>query len=205
MNYPETPKGKLEQFGIVGLTDAELLSLLLPVQGKAPAAQRACQMLSEYGGLTATARQTKIPAVLAAMEIARRALAETLRAQDCMSCPAAIRDWLRLTYANNERESFMLITLDAQNRVLKSHMLFYGTLTQTSVYPREVVKQSLADNAAAVVFAHNHPSGVAEPSHADEVLTQCLKQALALVDIRVMDHFIVAGSSAMSFAERGLI
>lgn len=190
MEHPETPKGKLEQFGIIGLTDAELLSLLLPVQGKAPAAQRACQMLAEYGGLTATAR---------------RALAETLRAQDCLSCPAAMRDWLRLTYANNERESFMLITLDAQNRVLKSHMLFYGTLTQTSVYPREVVKQSLADNAAAVVFAHNHPSGVPDPSSADLALTQNLKQALALVDIRVMDHFIVAGSSALSFAERGLI
>ena len=99
MEHPETPKGKLEQFGIIGLTDAELLSLLLPVQGKAPAAQRACQMLAEYGGLTATARQTKIPAVLAAMEIARRALAETMRSGDCLSTPSAMRDWLRLTYA----------------------------------------------------------------------------------------------------------
>lgn len=205
MDYPETPKAKLEQFGICGLSDSELLSLLLPVRAKAPATQRACQMLAEYGSITQAARNTKIPAVLAAMEIARRALAETLRSSDAMSSPAAIRDWLRLTYANTERESFMLITMDAQNRVIKSHMLFYGTLMQTSVYPREVVKQALADNAAATVFAHNHPSGCAEPSHADQVLTQNLKQALALVDVKVLDHFIVAGSSALSFAERGLI
>jgi len=95
--------------------------------------------------------------------------------------------------------------LDSQNRLIEAHELFRGTLSQTSVYPREVVKYTLARNAAAVVFAHNHPSGVAEPSRADELLTQNLKQALALVDVRVLDHFVVAGTSTVSFAERGLV
>jgi DNA repair protein RadC len=98
-----------------------------------------------------------------------------------------------------------VILLDAQNRVLAVDEMFRGTLTQTSVYPREVVKVALRTNAAAVIFAHNHPSGVAEPSRADEALTQSLKQALSLVDVKVLDHFIVAGTSTLSFAERGLI
>ena len=102
-------------------------------------------------------------------------------------------------------EVFVAMFLDAQNRVIETEELFRGTLTQTSVYPREVVKRALHYNAGAVILAHNHPSGVAEPSHADETLTQALKQALALVDIRVLDHFIVAGSSVLSFAERGLL
>ena len=137
--------------------------------------------------------------------MARRALAETLRAGDALGSPGAVRDFLRLTLANREHEVFLAVLLDAQNRVLACDELFRGTLTQTSVYPREVVKCALEHNAAAVIFAHNHPSGVAEPSHADQVLTQSLKQALALVDIKVLDHFIVAGSAALSFAERGLI
>ena len=99
----------------------------------------------------------------------------------------------------------MALFLDAQNRVITIEELFRGTLTQTSVYPREVVKRALHHNAGAVILAHNHPSGVAEPSHADETLTQALRQALALVDIRVRDHFIVAGSGVLSFAERGLL
>ena len=99
----------------------------------------------------------------------------------------------------------MVVMLDAQHRVLASEELFRGTLTQTSVYPREIVKAALKANAAAVIFAHNHPSGVAEPSQADELLTRQLKEALAMVDIKVLDHFIVAGTAALSFAERGLI
>jgi DNA repair protein RadC len=102
-------------------------------------------------------------------------------------------------------ECFWCVFLDAQNRVIAAEELFRGTLTQTSVYPREVVKATLAHNAAAVVFAHNHPSGVAEPSRADELLTQALRQALALVDIRTLDHFVVAGTRLVSFAERGLL
>lgn len=122
-----------------------------------------------------------------------------------LGSPTAVRDYLRLTLAGLEYETFWMICLDAQNRVISAREMFRGTLTQTSVFPREIVKQTLADNAAGVILAHNHPSGVAEPSHADETLTHTLKEALALVDVRVLDHFIIAGDKALSFAERGLI
>jgi DNA repair protein RadC len=136
---------------------------------------------------------------------AMRVLGERARFQDALSSPASVRDYLRLALTGKEREEFWCVYLDAQNRVIAFESLFAGTLTQTSVYPREVVKYSLAHNAAAVIFAHNHPSGVAEPSRADELLTQSLKQALELVDIKVLDHFIVAGVAGISFAERGLL
>jgi DNA repair protein RadC len=116
-----------------------------------------------------------------------------------------VRDYLRLALGGREHEVFVCIWLDAQHRVVKFDELFRGTLTQTSVYPREIVKAALAANAAAVIFAHNHPSGVAQPSQADELLTRNLKEALGLVDVKVLDHFIVAGSQALSFAERGLL
>lgn len=142
----------------------------------------------------------------ACKELMARALAETMRLGDCLSDPAAIRDYLRLIAAGLSQEIFAVLLLDAQNRLIDSVELFRGTLTQTSVYPREVVKLALERNAAALVFAHNHPSGVAEPSTADEALTRSLKTALALVDVRVLDHFIVAGTATpMSFAERGLL
>jgi DNA repair protein RadC len=140
-----------------------------------------------------------------ARELVIRAMREEFQARDTLASPAAVRDYLRLTLMGREYEVFVVVLLDAQNRVLATEELFRGTLTQTSVYPREVVKSALRHNAAAVIFAHNHPSGVAEPSHADELLTQSLKQSLALVDIKVLDHFIVAGSGVLSFAERGLI
>jgi len=127
------------------------------------------------------------------------------RARNALSSPAAVRDYLRLLLAPLQHEVFVGIFLDAQNRVIATEELFKGTLTQTSVYPREIVKSALRHNAAAVIFAHNHPSGIAEPSRADEMLTQSLKQALALVDVKVLDHFIIAASSALSFAERGLL
>ena len=141
----------------------------------------------------------------AARELAARAIAEDLRGRDCLTSPSAVRDLLKHRLAGLPHEVFVCIQLDAQHRVIAIEELFRGTLTQTSVYPREVVKASLRANAAAVIFAHNHPSGVAEPSHADELLTRSLKQALALVDVKVLDHFIVAGTSTLSFAERGLI
>jgi len=122
-----------------------------------------------------------------------------------LNAPAAVKDCLKIHFAGREYESFVVLHLDAQHRLLGVDDLFHGTLTQTSVYPREVVKAALRHNAAAVIFAHNHPSGVAEPSKSDEMLTQALKQALALVDVRALDHFIVAGSEVLSFAERGLI
>ena len=143
--------------------------------------------------------------LFAAQELVRRALREELQQRDVLSSPLAVRDYLRIILSGREYEVFAVIFLDAQNRVLSTEEMFRGTLTQTSVYPREVVKSALRNNSAAVIFAHNHPSGVAEPSHADELLTQSLKQALALVDIKVLDHFIVAGTSILSFAERGLL
>lgn len=142
----------------------------------------------------------------ACKELMARALAETMRLGDCLTDPATIRDYLRLTAAGLPHEVFMVLLLDAQNRLIDCVELFRGTLTQTSVYPREVVKLALERNAAAVVLAHNHPSGVAEPSAADETLTRSLKSALALVDVRVLDHFIVAGTTPpVSFAERALL
>ena len=122
-----------------------------------------------------------------------------------LTSPQAVRDYLRLRIANLEYEVFVALFLDSQNRLIAAEELFRGTLAQTSVYPREVVKAALKHNAAACIFAHNHPSGVAEPSRADELLTSALKQALALVDVRTLDHFVVAGASVTSFAERGLL
>ncbi len=134
-----------------------------------------------------------------------RILERRVRHGDCLSSPQAVREYLQLTIGDREREVFVAVLLDAQHRVLAIEELFAGTLTQTSVYPREVVKCALRHNCAAVVLAHNHPSGVAEPSQADQVLTETLKRALALVDVKVLDHFIVGQGAAMSFAERGLL
>jgi DNA repair protein RadC len=147
----------------------------------------------------------KFAQLQAVLEMARRALEEKLKSGDTMSSPGSVRDYLRLSLQGKQHEVFIGIFLDAQNRTIATEELFRGTLTQTSVYPREVVKRALHHNAAAIIFAHNHPSGIAEPSHADEILTQSLKQALSLVDVRVLDHFIVGVGAAMSFAERGLI
>ncbi len=145
------------------------------------------------------------PDAEAVISAAMRILEERAKHQCALSSPASVRDYLRLALMGKEREEFWCVYLDAQHRVIAFESLFAGTLTQTSVYPREVVKYSLVHNAAAVIFAHNHPSGVAEPSRADELLTQALKQALALVDVKVLDHFIVAGAAGLSFAERGLL
>ncbi|MBI3894348.1 MAG: DNA repair protein RadC [Acidobacteria bacterium] len=183
------------------LSDQELITLLIGRQAAARLRERSLgQMLSEaekdvrtYGKL------------LAAREIVRRALREDLNCQPGLSSPTAVRDYLRLHFIGKEHEAFVALFLDSQHHVIEIEELFRGTLSQTSVYPREVVKQALKHNAAAAVFAHNHPSGVAEPSSADELLTRTLKQSLALVDISVLDHFVVAGTKAISFAERGLI
>jgi DNA repair protein RadC len=136
---------------------------------------------------------------------AHEILATRMKHGDALNSPAAVRDYLRLLLHNREHEVFVVVLLDAQNRVFATEELFRGTLTQTSVYPREVVKLALRHNAAGVIFAHSHPSGEAEPSQADQLLTTSLKQALALVDIKVLDHFIVASGSALSFSERGLL
>jgi len=139
------------------------------------------------------------------IKCALKILERRIRDAPTLASPAAVRDYLRLLLHDRPHEVFVCVFLDSQHRVLACDELFRGTLAQTSVYPREVVKAALAHNAAAVIFAHNHPSGIAEPSRADELLTQSLKQALALVDIRALDHFVVAGSALVSFAERGLL
>lgn len=136
---------------------------------------------------------------------ALRILERRLRAGDCLGSPQAVREYLRLRLGAREHEVFMAVWLDAQHRVIEVEELFAGTLTQTSVYPREVVKAALRHNAGAVLFCHNHPSGVAEPSQADQLLTETLKRALDLVDVKVLDHFIVTRGTAMAFSERGLI
>lgn len=142
----------------------------------------------------------------AARELLTRALSESVQLSDPLDSPQKVRDLLRLRYADLPHEVFAVLLLDAQNRVIADCDLFRGTLTQTSVYPREIVKLVLEHNAAAVLFVHNHPSGVSDPSQADIRLTETLKQALALVDVRVLDHFIVAGNAMpLSFAERGLV
>lgn len=140
-----------------------------------------------------------------ARELLLRDLREKMRNSPVMSSPQILRDWLRMHCASLQHEVFLVLYLDAHHRLIEAEELFRGTLTQTSVYPREVVKGALTRNAAALAIAHNHPSGEAEPSRADELLTQTLKSALSLVDVRVIDHFIVAGDQVVSFAERGLI
>jgi DNA repair protein RadC len=142
---------------------------------------------------------------LVARELVRRWLGEQLEHGPALSSPTAVRDLLRIHFANQQYESFVTMFLDAQHRLIATEESFRGTLTQTSVYPREIVRAALKHNAAAVIFSHNHPSGVAEPSRADEALTSALKQALALVDVKVLDHFVVASSSVLSFAERGIL
>ena len=140
-----------------------------------------------------------------ARELLLRDLREQMHRGPVMTSPQILRDWLRLYCAGLEHEVFLVLYLDANHRLIEPQELFRGTLTQTSVYPRELVKGALARNAAALAVAHNHPSGQAEPSRADEFLTQTLKSTLSLVDVRIIDHFVVAGDQLLSFAERGLL
>jgi len=215
----ERPREKLLQRGASSLSDAELLAIFLRtgVVGKS-AVDLARDLITRFGNLTqlfaATEPdfcaihgmgQAKYVQLQAVLEMARRALHEEMKTGDALTSPRSVRDYLQLLLRGRAREVFMAIFLDAQHRVIASEEMFHGTLTQTSVYPREVVKRALHHNAAAVIFAHNHPSGVAEPSQADHALTEALKQALALVDVRVLDHFIVAANGGLSFAERGLV
>jgi DNA repair protein RadC len=139
------------------------------------------------------------------LKAARQVIGRKFRRGTSLSSPQTVRDFLRTKIGELEHEVFVALLADSQNRLIEYVELFRGTLAQTSVYPREVVKVALTKNAAAIIFAHNHPSGVPEPSRADELLTQTLKNALALVDVRVLDHFIIAGEASTSFAERGLL
>jgi DNA repair protein RadC len=215
----ERPRERLFSAGAASLSDGELLAILLRTGSAGQSAVAlGRELLGAFGGLNglfgasieslAAIRgmgRAKAAQLGAAMELARRSLGESMKAQQALASPAAVRDYLRLSIGRLDHEVFLAIYLDAQHRVLGSETLFRGTLTQTSVYPREVVKAALRANAAAVLFAHNHPSGVAQPSQADELLTRNLSEALRLVDIRVLDHFVVAGAQIISFSERGLL
>jgi len=139
------------------------------------------------------------------LEVAQQMLLEQIRGRQVLSSPQVLRDFLRVRLGGLEHEVFAVLMLDTQHRLIEYVELFRGTVSQTSVYPREVIKEALARNAAAIVLMHNHPSGLADPSRADEHLTNILKSALALVDVRVLDHLIVAGAEVLSFAERGLM
>jgi DNA repair protein RadC len=217
----ERPRERLLAHGPEALSDAELLAIYLRVgvRGKS-AVDLARELIQRFdGSLSRLAEASleelasvsgigmaKAAQLKASFELARRALTQEMTARDTFANPGKVRDWLRLKLATRQHEVFMALWLDAQNRLIKADELFSGSLTQTSVYPREVVKTALAHNAAAVILAHNHPSGVSEPSRADEILTKTLKEALAMVDVKLLDHFIVAGNATpLSFAERGLL
>ncbi|MDP1595845.1 MAG: DNA repair protein RadC [Methylotenera sp.] len=215
----ERPREKLIALGAEALSDAELLAIFLRVGvvGKS-AVDLARDLLSQFGSLNGifAASESELSQVhgigsskyvqlQAIFEMSRRALNEQFLQRDIFQSPQQVRDYLVLRLGALTREVFLVMFLDAQNRLNATEELFSGTLTQTSVYPREVIKRALHHNAAGVIFAHNHPSGVAQQSSADELLTKQLKQALALVDVRVLDHFIVAGNQTLSFVERGLL
>ena len=214
------PREKLLARGPSALSDTELLALLLRTgtQGRG-VFQMAGEVVAHFDGLSGllhasgdelkaikglggTAKRAELMAVL---ELARRAVAEQLKAREVFGSPEAVKNYLQLHLARRPHEVFAALFLDAQNKLIAMEELFRGTLTQTSVYPREVVLKALHHHAAAVVLAHNHPSGTVQPSRADEALTQTLKAALALVDVRVLDHVIVAPGQALSMAEKGLL
>lgn len=213
------PREKLLSQGPAALADAELVALLLRTGLKGTSVlQLAQQVLDAFGGTAGLlhadpaelkrikglgpAKRAELSAVI---ELARRSLQQRLVDRPAFDSPGAVRDYLRLHLGPRDHEVFAVLFLDAQHRLLQFDEMFRGTLTQTSVYPREVVRRALALNAAAVILAHNHPSGVAEPSRADEFLTQSLKSALQLVDVRVLDHMVVGRGGVVSFAERGLL
>jgi DNA repair protein RadC len=213
------PREKLLARGGAALSDVELLALLLrtglPGKGVFDLAEQVLLEFKGFAGLLQAeatdlkrikglgpAKRAEIAAVV---EMARRALAQPLRAAPVFDAPQKVKDYLALHLGTRAQEVFALLFLDGQHRLIALEEMFHGSLTQTSVYPREVVRRALELNAGAVILAHNHPSGVAEPSRADEHLTQTLKSALQLVDVRVLDHLVVGQGTVLSFAERGLL
>ena len=212
------PRERLLAEGAKALQDAELLAVLLRtgVRGKS-AVDLGYELLKRFGSINRLLAagpelleikglgEAKSAQFTAAIELARRAMKEELKERSALTSPGAVRDYLRVALGHRRHEIFVCIWLDAQHKVIGIEDAFEGTLTQTSVYPREIVQSALRRNAAAVIFAHNHPSGVAQPSQADELLTRNLREALALVEVKVLDHFIIAGNQAISFAERGLL
>lgn len=215
----ERPREKLLGKGAATLSDAELLAIFLRtgVVGKS-AVDLARDLLERFyslNGIFAASvneitqihgmGRSKFVQLQAIFEMSRRALLEQMHGRDVLTSPQQVRHYLSMKIGNQPHEVFMALFLDAQHRLLAVEELFRGTLTEARVYPREVVKRALHHNAAAIIFAHNHPSGEPEPSEADQLLTAALKAGLGLVDIRVLDHFIVAGNQTCSFTERGLL
>ncbi len=211
------PRERLIREGAAALTDAELLAVFLRtgVPGK-DAVQLGQEMLYHFGSLQAMFGASlkefsalrglgaaKFAQLQAVMELARRAILEEIKAGNTLSSPRAVKEYLRITFSGKDFESFHVLFLDVKNRLIDAKEMFRGTLTHTSVYPREVVKAALACNAASIMLAHNHPSGTPDPSESDLLLTRALVQAMALVDIRILDHFVVAGHQVHSFAEHG--
>ena len=215
----QRPREKLLARGAGALADAELLALLLRTgykgRGVVAMAQDVLDACGGFAGLLNAEPErlkslkglgpAKRAELLAVMEVARRALAQQMAAAPVFDSPQRVKDYLGLQLAGKSQEVFAVLFLDAQHRLLRLEELFQGTLTQTSVYPREVLKRALALNAGAVVLAHNHPSGLAEPSRADEYLTQTLKTALKMIDVLVLDHIVVGQGQVVSMAERGLL
>ncbi|MBC7414504.1 MAG: DNA repair protein RadC [Herminiimonas sp.] len=218
-DWPEAqrPRERLIRLGATSLTDAELLAVFLRVgvSGKS-AVDLGHDMVRHFGSLNGLFAASlddfsalhglgpaKFAQLQAVMELARRAVGEDLAAGITLSAPQAVRHYLQLMFAAKSHEAFVVLFLDVRNRLISAEEMFRGTLTHASVYPREVIRQALHLNAAAVILAHNHPSGSATPSAADLGLTRALQQAAALVDLRILDHFIIAGGSVHSFAEHG--
>ena len=215
----ERPREKLLSRGPEALSDAELLAIFLRtgVAGKT-AVDLARELLARFGGLRALLNapegalrsctglgQAKFVQLQAALEMSRRQLGETLQKGVMLSSPRDTEKYLQLQLGDRLQEVFCCLFLDNRHRVLAFEELFQGTINGTAVYAREVVRRALNHNAAAVIFAHNHPSGVAEPSQADEVLTARLQEALALIDVRVLDHIVIGDREVVSFSERGLL
>ncbi len=220
-NWPEAerPREKLLQRGAAALSDAELLAIFLRTGTHGMSAiDLACHLLNEFSSLrnlfaadletfsrakgVGTAKYVQLQAVL---EMSQRYLAETISRQDTISSPQDTRLYLKSRLRHKPHEVFAALFLDNRHRVIKFEELFQGTIDGASVYPREVVKKALQYNAAAMIVAHNHPSGIAEPSQADESITRRLKDALGLVDIRLLDHLVIGDNETVSLAERGII
>ena len=215
----ERPREKLLAQGSVALSDAELLAIFLRTgtRGKT-AVDLARELLNDFGGLRSLLLADKkafyakhglgiasFVQLQAVLEMAKRHLLEVLQRDTVLSSPTEVRNYLKAQLRDYQREVFLCLFLDTQHRVICSEELFQGTIDASSVYPREVVQRALGLNAAAVIFAHNHPSGINEPSQADQRITLRLRDALALVDIRVLDHMIVGDGPVLSMAERGLL
>jgi len=212
------PREKLLDRGPQALSDVELLAILLRTGMAGKNVFELSQELLTPGGIAGLLQATpgslkrvkglgpaKQAELLAVFEIARRAMLQRLQEREALHTPDAVKQYLQLQLAHKNHEVFAVLFLDNQNRLLAMEELFRGTLSQTSVYPREVVLRALHHQAAAVVLSHNHPSGSVQPSRADEALTQNLKASLALVDVRVLDHIIVGQGQSLSMAEQGLL